>query len=172
MISDSPPSAEHRHLSSINKTHSRPLITVYDISSHFVTSHSLVLAFAEEEQGSPCLHRGQDERDDSDERDETAGCLRTPLVHHEPLLPHRHILVLPHPLGEQQTFPLEVIAVFRERHDSDETKEKCQKIEDALAKQKIVKGHLYPPFIAKHECACAMPASQLETAQTALPVPL
>ncbi len=83
----------------------------------------------------------QDERHDAHESDEAAGWLWSPFFNYKALFPHRHVLILPHSLSKQQAFPLEVIAVFRERHNGDETENKCWKRKDALAKEKMIDGH-------------------------------
>lgn len=87
-------------------------------------AHSLIVSFAEEEEQPPGLHRGQDERRYTDESDEAAGGLGSPLLHDEALLRHGDVLVLPHPPREQQAFPPEVLCVLGQRHHGDETEYK------------------------------------------------
>lgn len=75
--------------------------------------HSLIVAFADEEQRPPGLYGGQDERRDADGGDEAAGGLWSPFLNDEALLRHRDVLVLPHPPREKQTFPAKILRVLR-----------------------------------------------------------
>lgn len=118
------------------------------------------MAFANEEEQSPGLNSGQHERGHADEGDEAAGGLRSPLLHHEALLGHRDVLVLPHSAREQQAFPSEVLSIFRKRHYRDKSEDESQKIQDALREYKIVFCHFHPARAqaADHRCrACAVP---------------
>lgn len=97
----------------------------YAMRSKWMRGRLLVVAFAEEEKGPPRLYSGQDERHNAHESDEAAGWLWSPFFNYKALFTHRHVLILPHSLSKQQAFPLEVIAVFRERYNGDETEKKC-----------------------------------------------
>lgn len=79
-------------------------------------NHSLIVAFADEEQQPPRLHGGQDEGRDGDSCDEAAGGLRSPFINDEALLRHRDVLILPHTPGKKQTFSSKILRVFRQRY--------------------------------------------------------
>lgn len=126
------------------------------------------MAFADEEEQPPCLNSGQYERGHTDEGNEAARGLRSPFLHHEALLGHRDVLVLPHTPREQQTFPSEILSIFRERHYRDKPKDESQKIQDALSEYKIGFGHFHPARAqaAEHRCcACAVPLCWRETGE-------
>ena len=113
-----------------------------------MTEHlSLVVSLAEIVEGPPSLHRGHDEGCDAHESDEAAGGLGSPLLHHKALLSSSSssssgcVLLAPPPLREKKTSPLEVVAVFRQRHNRDEAEQKRKEIQDALAKKEIIQGH-------------------------------
>lgn len=118
------------------------------------------MAFADEEEQPPGLNSSQHERCHANEGDEAAGGLRSPFLHHEALLGHRDVLVLPHSPREEQTFPSEVFGIFRKRHYCDKAEDESQKIQDALREYKIVFCHFSPACaqVTEHRCcACAVP---------------
>ncbi len=86
------------------------------------SNHSLVVAFADEEQHPPGLYGGQDERRDADSGDEAAGGLWSPFLNDKALLRHRDVLVLPHPPRKKQTFPAKILRVLRQRYYSYKAK--------------------------------------------------
>lgn len=81
-----------------------------------MNDHSLIVAFADEEQQPPGLYGGQDEGRDADSGDEAAGWLWSPFLNDEALLRHRDVLVLPHTPRKKQTFPTKILRVFRQRY--------------------------------------------------------
>lgn len=103
--------------------------------------HSLVMAFADEEEQPPGLNGGQDEGSDAHDSDEAAGGWGAPLFYNKPLLGHRDVLVLPHPSREKEAFSSEILCVLREGNNRDEAEDEGQKIQDALCENKIIFGH-------------------------------
>ncbi|GCB85929.1 hypothetical protein scyTo_0026646 [Scyliorhinus torazame] len=96
-------------------------------------SNLLIVTFAEVEEESPCLDCREEEGEESDEGGELTGGFWAPFLHHEALLLHCDVLILPHPPGEEQAFTPEITAVLRQRHHGDEAEQKSEKIQDALS---------------------------------------
>lgn len=102
----------------------------------------LLVPFAEEEEGPPGLHCGQQQGEEPGEDAEAAGGLRPPLLHGEALPLHRQVGVEPHALGEEQAPAVEVIAILGQRHHHDEAEEEGQEVADALSEEEIAKRHV------------------------------
>lgn len=102
----------------------------------------LLMPFAEEEEGSPGLHCGQQEGEEPGEDAEAAGSLRPPLLYSETLPLHRQVSVEPHALGEEQASAVEVVAILGEGHHHDEAEEEGQEVADALSEEEIAERHV------------------------------
>lgn len=100
------------------------------------------MPFAEEEEGPPGLHCGQQQGEEPGEDAEAAGGLGPPLLHGEALPLHRQVGVEPHALGEEQAPAVEVIAILGQRHHHDEAEEEGQEVADALSEEEIAKRHV------------------------------
>lgn len=100
------------------------------------------MPFAEEEEGPPGLHCGQQQGQEPGEDAEAAGGLGPPLLHREALPLHRQVGVEPHALGEEQAAAVEVVAILGEWHHHDEAEEKGQEIADALSEEEIAERHV------------------------------
>ena len=102
----------------------------------------LLVPFAEEEEGPPGLHCGQQQGEEPGEDAEAAGGLRPPLLHSEALPLHCQVGIEPHALGEEQTPAMEVVAILGERHHHNEAEEEGQEVADALSEEEIAERHV------------------------------
>jgi len=102
----------------------------------------LLVPFAEEEEGPPGLHCGQQQGEEPGEDAEAAGGLGPPLLHGEALPLHRQVGVQPHALGEEQAPAVEVVAILGKRHHHDEAEEEGQEVADALSEEEIAERHV------------------------------